>query len=155
MSGGLFFFFWGAAPVAPPPPAPPAPIAAGAGASTKQAPGKSRKVPIHGKTIAYEPLTREHWDVREAYLRSLFPPEIPQAPPPDTTAAEYERRANAAYEARKAQLEQLNADRAAAVEALRAADSIETLKQQGAKISEINDKITELSGKQAVSRFMH
>lgn len=139
MSGGLFFFFWDAdAPVAPPPPPPPPPPGAGGGAS-------------RGKPESYIPFTDQYWDAREAYLQSLFNRTHPQR----QVAEDYERRANAEYEARKAQLEDLNAERATLILKLRHCETISEMKAHGVRIAAINAKIHELMGKQAVTRFMH
>lgn len=139
MSGGLFFFFWDEnAPVAPPPPPPPPDPGAGGGAGA-------------GTSDSYIPFTEQYWDEREAYLQALFD----RAHPQPTVAEDYEARANAAYEARKQELEALNAERATLILKLRHCESVAEMKAHGSRIAAINARIHELQGKQAVSRFMH
>lgn len=139
MSGGLFFFFWDPdAPVAPPPPPPPPDPGAGGGAG-------------RGTDHVYIPFSDQYWDTREIYLQSLFDRTHPQR----LVAEDYERRANAEYEARKQQLEELNAERATLILKLRHCTTVAEMKDHGARILAINAKIHELMGKQAVSRFMH
>lgn len=156
----LLFQFWPAnAPVAPPPPGPPPPPPPpGAGASlrlNRNIPATPGVLPVGaGKSAKYEPLTPEQWDVREAYLRSLYPADPPPPPGPDLST-EYERQANAAYQARKEKLEELNAQRATEINELRHAGSLGEIKAHGAKIEALNNEIHDLMGKQAVSRFMH
>lgn len=149
----VLLFFWDTnAPVAPPPPVPPEP-GAGAGLGSNNV-GADGSIPIGTKRIEYVPMSREQWDAREAYLRSLQPPEPPPPPMPDL-AAEYDRQANAAYQLRKNQIEELNAERAERIQKLRHCDSVAEMLQHGKRIESINDKIHELTGAQAVHRFMH
>jgi hypothetical protein len=139
MSGGLFFFFWDAdAPVAPPPPPPPPDPGAGGGAS-------------RGEPDSYIPFTDQYWDEREAYLQALFDRTHPQP----NVAEDYEARVNEEYARRKAQIEELNAERATLILKLRHCTTVTEMKGYGARILAINAKIHELMGKQAVSRFMH
>lgn len=147
----LFFWDWaGAPPPAPPPPSP----APSPGADLGAGSGKGKKKG-HGKQSNYIPRTQEYWDERERYLRTLYPEDIPPAPPPDELAENYEREANRLYEERKQQLEALTAERAAAISDLRNSPDLATMQQLGARITSINAKIADLMGKQAVSRFMH
>lgn len=139
----LFFWDWAGAPAAPPPPPPPAPAPQDLGSGG----GKSRS--------QYVPHTQEYWDERERYLRTLYPEEIEPAPPPDNLAGDYEREANRLYEERKQQLEALASERASHVIALRGAPDLATMRSHGARIQELNAKIAELTGKLALSRFMH
>lgn len=94
------------------------------------------------------PAPYDLWDVREAYLRSLFP-EIPQPDiAPDNTAAIAE------WEARKQQIEQLADERFRAIAALRLAADLATMKAQGSKIADLTSKIATLTHKQAFQNFM-
>lgn len=152
----ILLFFWDAnAPVAPPPPVPPEP-GTGAHVRSNQKIGQPiGKLPVgNGKTVQYEPMSLEQWDAREAYLRSLMPPEPPPPPVPDL-AVEYDRQANAAYELRRAKIEELNTERAFHVQELRHCTTCEEMLRHGKRIEAINDKIHELTGAQAVHRFMH
>lgn len=90
------------------------------------------------------------WEVREAYLRSLFGDEtaIPALPDDDTEAAW------AAHEARQQEIASLNADRATAILQLRFAETTAEMKQHGTHISELNAKIASLTSKQNLNRFM-
>ncbi len=147
----LFFWDWAGAPPPPPPPPPPpapAPDDPGAGSGKGKGKGKGKGRP------EYIPRTDEYWDERERYLRTLYPEEIPPAPPPDDLATNYEREANRLYEERKQQLEALTAERAAAISDLRNSADAKSMLAAGARITTLNAKIADLMGKQAVSRFM-
>lgn len=151
MSAALYFYFWSDWSGAPSPPPAPAPAPPAVPSPTDSGGGGKKKG--RGKPKAdYVPFDPDFWDAREAYLRTLYP-EIPPAPSPDDVS-DYERRANAAFEERAKQIEQLNAERAEAITALRFAADIKTMQAHGSRIAEINAKIIELTGKQNIARFM-
>lgn len=144
-------------PVPPPPPPSPAEILAfqrlqGAGASRSNPPSSSKQFSgKYGGQTDYVPVTNEFWDARERYLRSLFPEEPEPAPPPEDLTGPSE--ANERYLARQQQLEQAVADRQGVISNLRLAETIEDMKRYGSRISALNDKIADLTGKQAFHRF--
>lgn len=130
MSLALRSFFWGDWPTPP----------------TPQLPGETR---THGGGRSQDvPVPPDFWDVREAYLKSLF--ETP--PQPDVTADN--AAAIAEWEARKQQIEQLADERFRAVAALRLASNLSEMKAKGAQIAELTSKIATLTHKQAFQNFM-
>ena len=81
------------------------------------------------------------WDIREQYLRSLFPEEAP-APPPvedDGSAARWAER-----QKKLAQMAELQEERSNAVTALRFAKDISEMKACGKTIKELAARIAKL-----------
>lgn len=160
MSGALWFFFWDESswtgapaptpspsptPTPPPPvpsPMPPPPPPGEGGGHGGKGHGKGHKKEQDGPPV-------DLWNVREAYLKSLFPP-IPPAPGPEA----YESEANRLYEERQAKLEAANAERSSIIMSLRNASSISQMKAYGVRIKELNATIQSLEGQQSFRRFM-
>lgn len=155
----LWEFFWdeptwtgspAPTPPSPPPPSPPPapstplPPPAEGGAGHGQGHGNNK----HNKHEEFPSVNlQDFWDTRETYLRSLMEP----APAPQI---DNESEANAAYEERQQQLEQLHSDRSDAITALRFSNDIDEMKERGALITSLNDRISSLTSKQGFARFM-
>ena len=141
MSLALWSFFWTEADWTPAPPPAPPPV----GASNIFTPGITDSG--GGRGIDHPP-PPDFWDVREAYLRSVY-----ETPPQSDISAD-NAAAIAEWEARKTQIEQLAADRFKAITELRSASSLAEMKAKGAQIAELTSKIATLSHKQAFQNFM-
>lgn len=144
MSGALFFYFWddttwgGGTP--PPSPAPSPTPDPGAG-------GGKRK-----KKADYIRADENFWSIREAYLRSINVetlPELPPAPRP-TTLPPAPPPQSSAFNFRA--LPRYTAERASAISALRAAETVESLKAAGARLLQLNRAIQQARLEEAAYR---
>jgi hypothetical protein len=95
------------------------------------------------------PVPVDLWAAREAYLQSLFP----EGPAPVVDADNTEEWA--AYERRQQQIVNMTAERAHEIVELRNSSDLQSMKQHGARITELTAKIANLTGKQSFTRFMH
>lgn len=143
-----YFWDWDGTSPSPPPPPPPSPPPA---PSTPLPPPSDGSVGGGKGHKKHDELTsvnlQDFWDTRERYLQSLMEPP----PGPDI---EMESEANRAYEERQQQLEQLHSDRSDAITSLRFSNDITEMKERGALITELNDRISQLTSKQGFARFM-
>lgn len=138
MSSALWHFFWttddwtGAppAPVPTPPPPPAVPLPPPPAPGDGSGGGHGKDYPVN------EVVPPDFWDIRESYLRSLFPPEAPPPPEPETDWS--------AWEERQRQLAAAQAERSNAVAAMRGTKDIAEMKAVGAKIKELAAKIDAL-----------